>query len=365
MIKKLSYHQSVNYSQADPMKVLAQKEGLSTTTHMPFGFQELTGTRGESAYVFQMGEQWGALVQEGLGTKSLVAQTVYGSSGRSFFHAIAQDSVACIINDLVSVGATPVVLNAYWSSSSYDWLASEELARDFITGWRAACDQAQVVWGGGETQSLPGIVEKNTLEIAGSAFGIIQSAQNLVQASKLRSGDTIVLVESSGIHANGVSLVRQLAEKLPDGYATKLKNGQTLGEAILTPTHIYARLVAALQTAKIDLHYLSNITGHGWRKIMRAERDFTYTITTIPPVPEIFIFTQEKSVNSTEEMYSTFNMGAGYAIFVSQDEASHVVDIARKCNLQAWVAGTISSGSKQLIIKPLDLTFAGSSLGVR
>jgi phosphoribosylformylglycinamidine cyclo-ligase len=74
---KLDYHKSVDYSQADPMKVLAQKEGLATAGNMPFGFREVAGTRGESAYVFSMGDRWGAFVQEGLGTKSLIAQAVY------------------------------------------------------------------------------------------------------------------------------------------------------------------------------------------------------------------------------------------------------------------------------------------------
>jgi phosphoribosylformylglycinamidine cyclo-ligase len=119
VIKKLDYHNSVNYSLADPQKILAQKQGLETVKNLPPNFSEVKGTRGESAYVFKMGSTWGALVQEGLGTKSLIAQAVYEKTGRSHFAAIAQDTVACVINDLISVGAQPVVLNAYWSSSSY------------------------------------------------------------------------------------------------------------------------------------------------------------------------------------------------------------------------------------------------------
>src|SRR5215207_2849391 len=181
MAKKLEYHHSVDYSLADPMKVLAQQEGLATAGNMPKGLQEVQGTRGESAYVFDMGDRYGAFVQEGLGTKSLIAQKVLEATGKSHFGAIAQDTVACVINDLISVGATPVVLNAYWSASSYDWLGQVELAEEFIRGWRKACDTAGVVWGGGETQSLPGVVAPGALEFAGSAFGIIQDKQRLVQ----------------------------------------------------------------------------------------------------------------------------------------------------------------------------------------
>ncbi len=365
MSKKLSYHQSVNYSQADPMKVLAQQEGRATTKNMPTGFSELAGTRGESAYVFQMGTQWGALVQEGLGTKSMVAQAVYEASGRSYFHDIAQDTVACIINDLVSVGATPVALNAYWSANSYEWLTDETLARDFITGWRAACDKANVVWGGGETQSLAGMIEPSALEFAGSAFGIIEKEAQLVQADRLTADDTVVLIESSGVHANGISLIRELANTLPGGYNTLLADGTTLGEAVLKPAHIYAGLVMALQAAKIDIHYLSNITGHGWRKLMRADKDLSYVMTFVPPVAEVFNFIAEKSGNNKREMYGTFNMGAGYAVYVPSTQADQVVKIAKQCGLKAWAAGKVETGKKQLKIEPLELTFSGESLEVR
>lgn len=365
MAKKLDYHQSVNYSQADPMKVLAQQEGLATAAHMPFGFQEVAGTRGESAYVFKMGEQWGAFVQEGLGTKSLIAQSIYKSSGQSHFPAVAQDTVACIINDLVSVGATPVVLNAYWSSSSYQWLADQQLAENFIKGWRAACDLAQVVWGGGETQALSGVIADGALELAGSAFGVIKDAKHLVQGKNLCDGDAIVLIESNGVHANGISLIRELAEQLADGYQTKLNDGSRFGEAALAPTHIYASLVLALQAADLDIHYLSNITGHGWRKIMRAAEPFSYVLTETPPVPEIFNFIAEQADNNETEMYGNYNMGAGYAVYVPAEQAQQVVDIATGLKLRAWKAGRVEAGPKQVIIEPKNITFAGDTLEVR
>jgi len=364
--KKLDYHQSVNYSQADPLKILAQKEGLATAGNMPFGFQEIAGTRGESAYVFQMGEQWGAFVQEGLGTKSLIAQAVYEKTGdASCFRAIAQDTVACIINDLVSVGATPTVLNAYWSASSYQWLTDKKLAEEFIKGWRAACDLAGVVWGGGETQSLPGVVKPGALEFAGSAFGIIKDKKHLVQSKNLRAGDVIVLVESSGPHANGISLIRQIAADLPDGYQTKLADGTTLGEATLAPSHIYAKLVLALQAANIDIRYLSNITGHGWRKLMRAAEPFSYVMHEVPPVPEIFDFIAKQAGNDQKEMYGNYNMGAGFAIYIPAGQASEVVKIASENGLKAWVAGEVKQGSKEVIITPEQITFTGDTLEVR
>lgn len=365
MAKSFSYHKSVNYSQADPLKILAQKEGLETAKNMPFGFSEVAGTRGESAYVFSMGKTWGAFVQEGLGTKSLIAQKIYAATGKSHLAAIAKDTVACVINDLVSVGATPVVLNAYWSSSSYAWLTDEKLAVDFIKGWRAACDESRVVWGGGETQSLSGVVAENALEFAGSAFGVIQSEKHLIQGKNLNAGDAIVFVESSGVHANGISLIRELADSLPNGYQTELKNGELLGEATLKPTHLYAGLVARILDADLDIHYLSNITGHGWRKLMRAVEDFTYEITFVPPVQELFNFIQTETGNDTKEMYGNYNMGAGYAVYLPKNQAEDVVSIAKDLGFKAWIAGEVKAGPKQVNIVPLDITYEGESLEVR
>jgi phosphoribosylformylglycinamidine cyclo-ligase len=363
--KKLDYHKSVNYSQADPMKVLAQKEGQKTVKNMPFNYREVEGTRGESAYVFEMGDIWGALVQEGLGTKSLIAQDMYESTGKLFFSEIAQDSVACIINDLASVGATPVVLNAYWSSDSYSWLTNKKLAEQFIFGWREACDKAEVVWGGGETQSLSGIIRERALEFAGSAFGVIKSEKYIVKGDNLQVDDVIVLFEANGPHANGISLIREVAANLPAGYGTKLLSGISFGEATLQPTPIYSKVVKSLQQSGINIHYLSNITGHGWRKIMRADRQLSYEVTELPPVPEIFGFIQEHSSNSDEEMYGNYNMGAGYAVYVAAIDAKAVINIAESHGIKAYMAGVVKEGKKQVIIKPRGIIFDGSSLEVR
>ena len=365
MSSKISYHSIVDYSTADPAKVLAQKEGAATASNLPFGFNEVEGTRGESAYVFDMGDMYGALVQEGLGTKSLIAQAIYRESGKSYFRHIAQDTVATFINDLVSVGATPVVSNAYWSSNSYEWLGDKTLTTDFIKGWREACDAAEITWGGGETQALSGIVESGALELAGCAFGVIKDKNRLVSENKLKDGDAIILVESSGVHANGISLAREIANGLADGYRTKMSDDRTFGEALLTPTHIYSKFVNALFEKKLDVHYLSNITGHGWRKIMRANKDFTYVIDKIPPVQEEFNFIAEHSGNDLVEMYGNYNMGAGYAVYLPMDQAATAIDAAKSNGLNAWLSGTVTAGPKKLEIKPLNLVYGGESLGVR
>ena len=365
MADKIDYHKLVDYDVADPAKILAQNEGKATAGNMPFGFSEVEGTRGESAYVFDMGDYYGALVQEGLGTKSLIAQQIYQQTGKSYFANIAQDTVATIINDLISVGATPVVSNAYWSSSSYEWLADKQLTEEFIKGWRAACDQAKVVWGGGETQALSGIVKDGVLELAGSGFGVIKDKKRLVTEKNLAEGDSIILIESSGIHANGVSLARKIAERLPEGYATKLPSGKSYGESLMAPTHLYAAILEQLFSAGIDIHYLSNITGHGWRKIMRATAEFSYEFDEVPPVDELFDFIAEHSGNDKQEMYGNYNMGAGYAVYLPPEQTEKASQVIEVAGLKCWVAGEVKAGPRQVVIKPKSITFAGKSLGLR
>jgi phosphoribosylformylglycinamidine cyclo-ligase len=362
---ELSYRRLVDYTIADPAKVLAQREGLATRSNLPFDYSEVPGTRGESAYVFEMGDIYGALVQEGLGTKSLVAREVYERTGRSYFGAIAQDTVAAVINDLVSVGATPVVLNAYWSSSSYEWLGDEGLSESFIKGWREACDLSKVAWGGGETQSLPGVIQPGALELAGSAFGVVKDKKDLVQGKALRPGDAIVLVESNGVHANGISLVRDIASRLQDGYLTRLDDGSELGATVLRPTHIYAELVASLLAADVEIHYLSNITGHGWRKLMRATEELSYVMSSLPPVAEVFRFISQQARNDLGEMYGNYNMGAGYAVFVPKGQAEQVRAVAAHCGFQSWLGGQVEKGPRQVVIEPLGIVFTGDTLGVR
>ena len=363
--KTISYSSSVDYSIADPVKILAQKEGQATSKNLPFGFKEVIGTRGESAYVFDMGDCYGALVQEGLGTKSLIAKAVYAQTGVSYFANIAIDTVAAIVNDLITVGATPAVVNAYWSMQSYEWFSDIKVAEEFIQGWKKACDEAGATWGGGETQSLPGIIEKGTLEFAGSGFGIINPKDRLTVGKEIHADDAIILFESFGIHANGVSLARSLADELPDGYQTKLPSDATYGEALLTPSIVYAKVIQAIYEAGVDIHYMVHITGHGWRKLMRHTKALTYRIKEVPPVPEVLQFIQESVEMSDEESYGTFNMGAGYAIFVPAMDVEKVLQISNQQDIKAYNAGVVEEGEKQVIIEPLNITYKKEDLAVR
>ena len=273
----------IDYSKMDPSKVSAQSAAAATSDNLRrFGFGEIVASRGESAYVWDQGDSYSAFVVEGLGTKSLIADAVREFSGRSHYDQLAQDTIAMIVNDLVVVGAMPTVINAYWASGESAWHDDKERVSDLVRGWQQACNEVGATWGGGETPTLKDIIEPGAIDLGGAAIGIIQDKGQLVLGDKLRAGDRVVLVESSGIHANGVTLARRVADELTEGYATKLPDGTTYGEALLVPTHLYVDLVRDIQTAGVDIHYMANITGHGWRKLMRAPASFTYRFSDVP-----------------------------------------------------------------------------------
>jgi phosphoribosylformylglycinamidine cyclo-ligase len=363
----ITYAQAgVDYSAMDPIKVLAQKQAAKTAPNLKtFGASEVPASRGESAYVWEEADAYRALVIEGLGTKNIVADAVRAFSGKTHYDTIAQDAIAMIVNDLIVVGALPQVVNAYFAIGDSKWMLDEERARDLINGWAAACEAIGATWGGGETPTLKGVIEPATIDLGGSAIGVISPKERLVLGDKLEAGDVIVLIESSGIHANGITFVRSLAEKTPDLYQTKLSDGRTFGEAILTPTHLYVSLVRDILEAHVDVHYMVNITGHGWRKLMRATKDLSYKIHTVPQVPPEFLFMQQQAGVDDKEMYGNFNMGAGFAIYVPESEGEKVVELAAKCNFKAIIAGKVETGVKQVVIEPKSITFASDTMEVR
>lgn len=345
---------------------MAQKMGRETAANLErHGLKEVSASRGESAYVIDAGEKYIAFVQEGLGTKNLVADELSDQTGRTYYETLAEDTIAMIINDLITVGALQQSVLAYWAVGSSAWFDNLKRAQDLIAGWAAACQKAGVVWGGGETPTLPGVIHEDTIDLAGSAYGVIHPKSRLVLGDRLAAGDKIVVFASSGIHANGLTLARELASRLPEGYMSKLASGQSYGEALLTPTVIYAKLINDLQAAGVDIHYMANITGHGWRKLMRATKSFTYRITSLPPVPEVLQFICEKGPVSDEEAYANFNMGAGFAVFVPNESVATVVETASKHNIKAYKIGTVEEGEKQVIIEPKNITYKAESLQVK
>jgi phosphoribosylformylglycinamidine cyclo-ligase len=160
-----------------------------------------------------------------------------------------------------------------------------------------------------------------------------------------------------------------IADRLPAGYQTPIGHGdaRTYGQALLAPSVIYVNFVRACQQAGIGLHYVSHVTGHGWRKLMRLEAPFVYEIHTPRPAPALFQFLMEAGPIEVREAYATFNMGVGFAAYVAPADVEATLAAAYAGGYDAWHAGTVcKEGERKAVTVPtLDLEFDGSTLQVR
>lgn len=359
----------VDYGVIDPGKILAQRTAAATAKELLLrGAAEVEASRGESAYVIDLGDRYLATVTEALGTKNLVADAVGPALGRSFYDAVARDAVATILNDLVTVGARPLCLTAYWGAGSSDWFADERRMADLTLGWGAACAEAHCAWGGGETQVLTSMIDPSTVVLGGSAVGLIAKKSELLLGSRVEPGDRILVAPAVGIHTNGLTLARKVASSLPDGYATPVRGepgGRSFGEALLDPTPLYGRLVEALLDAGISLHYAVHVTGHGWRKLMRSSLELTYVVERLPDVPPVLAHLVDAAGMGVEEAYGTFNMGAGFAFYVAPGDAARALAVTAELGFSLLDAGRVERGPRRVVVEPLGLTFAGEALTIR
>lgn len=326
------------------------------------GGREFPASRGQSAYVFEVGGQTLAFVLECLGTKSLIALAYQQQTGVNRWADIARTTVAAVVNDLATVGALPMVVNAYFATGSDDWFGIPDAMDELVAGWAAACAESGAVWGGGETPTLRGLITEGAIELAGSSVGQVPAGRAPILGQDLRAGDEIVLIASSGLHDNGASLARTVASRLPEGWATPLPSGRHLGAALLDPTFNYVPLVRALLAADLPITYLAHITGHGWRKIMRAEQDLHYVIEALPPVPEVLTSLVSHAGLAPTEAYATFNMGAGYAVFCRPEATGTVLDTARTAGYNAHLAGRAEPGDRAVTLTPLSITYPADTL---
>ena len=186
---------------------------------------------------------------------------------------------------------------------------------------------------------------------AGCAIGIVIPANRLVTGEKLRPGDHIIGVTSSGLHANGISLVIKRAMALPEKFLTKLPDEKTLGEHALIPTRSYVALVEALLEAEIDIHAMLPGTGDGVGKIAFDKRSFTYRIRKWVEVPPLFQFMRGIGV-TLEDCLKTFNWGIGFYIFVPEEEAERTITTGQKSGYELYDLGEVEESQRCVIFEP-------------
>lgn len=381
----LNYSSSgVNYDVLDQFKRHCQQAAATTLDLLaPHQVTEPAGIRGESAYLVETPDEYLAHVEEGLGTKNLVADAMIaleqvvdtaaiagnaapGANVSRPYYNIAIDTVAAIVNDLLTVGALPMVVAMHAAVGSAKWFENTSRARDLAEGFAEGCRRAGAVWGGGETPALKGLVNDDAIILAGSAMGRIRP-KHLRITGDVQDGDAIILLASSGVHANGLTLCRELATRLPNGYLTKLDDGRTYGDTLLDASVIYSSFIRGCQEANLPLHYAVHMTGHGWRKLMRLAEPWVYRLTNLGKVPAIFPFIAKTAGLDEQEMYGTFNMGAGFAVYVRPEDADRCLQIAKQAGYDAWLGGTIAREGtrKAVVLEPIGVAFEAESLNIR
>ncbi len=374
----------VIYDLMDPFKRAAQLAARQTAGNLTaHGFSELEWTRGESVYVVRKGSMCIGFVVEGLGTKNLaiermreqgkifctmVGQRQGGISKeviKQFSANVAIDNAAMVFNDMATLGIRPVVFGQHLAVGASDWFMDEERWQGYIDGTVNACNEVRCSWGCGETPTLKGIIDPQAAELSGASWGTCST--NELITCNIQDGDRIILVPSTGVHANGLTLCRQIAENESSNYYASMDDGKMFGEGLLQPTALYGPFVESCQKYGAEIHYAVNITGHGWRKLMRAIEPFAYIVEHLPEPQPVFRFIQKHGNVSTRDMYADYNMGAGFALYVPKSSVTQVTVAATEHNLDVLDAGYIEKrGDLKIVdIEPIDQTYGSEDLAVR
>ncbi|MDX1612447.1 MAG: phosphoribosylformylglycinamidine cyclo-ligase [Candidatus Thermoplasmatota archaeon] len=262
----------------------------------------------------QLGDKALILCTDGVGSKVEIARAM----GR--YDTVGIDCMAMNVNDAICVGAEPVAFVDYLAVDHHD----EAFAQAMGKGLAEAAKQANVAIVGGETATLPGIVEG--FDIAGTCLAVADRDQ-LITGQGIQEGDVILGLPSSGIHSNGLTLARKALERAGLGYGDTVDElaPTTLGEALLTPTKIYVRPVLDL-LASVEVQGLVHVTGGGVENYPRVNTGYRYVLDDLPDPPAIFQALQRLGKVETREMYRTFNMGIGFALIVRPDQVEAALD---------------------------------------
>ncbi len=274
---------------------------------------------------------------DGVGTKLKIAFMM------DKHDTVGQDLVAMCVNDILCQGAMPLFFLDYMATGK---VRAEDVA-NVVGGIAQACAKSNLALIGGETAEMPDFYQDGEYDLAGFAVGIVDK-KNIVDGSKVKAGDVVVGIPSSGVHSNGFSLVRKLFfERLgydTDTYVESL--GTTLGEALLTPTKLYVKPVLEV-LEKVEVNGMIHVTGGGFYenvpRILQDGLSIKINESAIAPLP-IFTAMQELGNIEKKEMYSSFNMGVGFMMVMSADDAKIAMDILKTHGEEPSIIGEVVEG---------------------
>jgi phosphoribosylformylglycinamidine cyclo-ligase len=256
--------------------------------------------------------------------------------------SVGIDLVAMCVNDLIVQGAEPLFFLDYYATDKLE----VDVATDVVKGIGNGCVQSNCALIGGETAEMPGMYHKGDYDIAGFCVGVVEKSK-IIDGSKVKAGDQLIALASSGPHSNGYSLIRKVIEVSKADLNEDLQ-GRSLADHLMQPTQIYVKPVLELLKT-VDVHALSHITGGGfWENIPRVLPDSAKAVVdgSSWQWPVIFNWLQEKGNITTHEMYRTFNCGVGMILVVPQDKLAQSLEILKAQGENAWHIGAIDNATE-------------------
>ncbi|NHJ86308.1 MAG: phosphoribosylformylglycinamidine cyclo-ligase [Asgard group archaeon] len=289
-----------------------------------------------------MPDKYLVVTVDGVGSKVLIAEMM------EKFDTVGIDCVAMNVNDLICVGAEPLVFVDYFAIERPDTKMANQIAQGLVDG----AIQSRMAIIGGETATLPDIIRGHDgkgFDLAGTAIGIVPK-DRLILGDKITPGDIIFGIESNGLHSNGYSLARKVL--LEKHSVSDVVEGLSLGESLLKPTLIYVQEILEI-IEKATVHGLANITGGSFMKLARLMRQAKETVgvklDSLPDPLPIFKLIQKMGNISNKEMYKTFNMGVGFCIIAPASEEAILTEICKKHGKKLFRIGSVIAEKKILL----------------
>lgn len=312
-------------------EVIGGLGGFGGCFQLPSGFQEPVLVSGT----------------DGVGTKLKIAQVL------NRHDTVGVDLVAMCVNDVLTLGAQPLFFLDYVATGK---LEPQQLT-EVVAGIAAGCRLAGCALLGGETAEMPGFYQVGEYDLAGFCVGIVEKSQ-MLDGSQVKVGDVAIALPSTGVHSNGLSLVRKIVDTnaLAWDERPQLLGGQTIGEAFLKPTQIYVKPVLGALKAELEIHGMAHITGGGLPENLPrclGKNQSIHIQSDSWTIPPIFQWLAQVGSVSAEAMYNTFNMGIGFVLLVPPHQAEQTINFFQSQDISAVVIGEVINGSGTLTGLPL------------
>ncbi|SCY63967.1 phosphoribosylformylglycinamidine cyclo-ligase [Butyrivibrio sp. INlla14] len=258
---------------------------------------------------------------------------------------IGIDAVAMCVNDVACAGGEPLFFLDYIACGKN---IPEKIAA-IVKGVAEGCKQSDAALIGGETAEHPGLMPEDEYDVAGFAVGVVDR-KDMIDGSNIKDGDVLIGVASTGVHSNGFSLVRKVFDMTKESLETYYDElGTTLGEALLTPTRIYVKMMKSIKNSGVKVKGCSHITGGGfYENIPRMLPDGIKAVVekNSYDIPPIFTLMQKKGQIEEHMMYNTYNMGLGMVLAVDPADVDKTLEAIKASGDKAWVVGKCAAGEK-------------------